>query len=60
VEIKLPEGKGSKFTSAQLEDFPKICANGSGVWILTAPTEDEYAKLFKKFNWYVYLEILKS
>lgn len=57
VEIKLP--KGSKFTGAQLEDFPKFCANGSGVWILIAATEHEYGKLFEKPNWYLYLDILK-
>ena len=57
VEIKLLVG--SRFTAAQLEDFPKICANGSGVWILVAATESEYEKLFKRPNWYVYLDILK-
>lgn len=57
VEIKLP--KGSRFTAAQLEDFPKICANGSGVWIMLAATESEYEKLFKKPNWYVYLDIMR-
>lgn len=57
VEVKLPVG--SKFTAAQLEDFPKICANGSGVWILIAATEHEYGKLFEKPNWYLYLDILK-
>ncbi len=57
VEVKLP--KGSKFTAAQLEDFPKICANGSGVWVLVAGTEEEYVKLFKRPNWFVYLEIFK-
>lgn len=55
VEVKLPDMKGSKFTSAQLKEFPKFCANGSGVWILTADTEDEYEKLFKQYNWFSYL-----
>jgi hypothetical protein len=53
VEVKNPENY--RFTGAQLEVFPKLCANGSGVWILTAPTEEEYAKLFKPYNWYMYL-----
>lgn len=57
VEVKLP--KGSKFTAAQLEDFPKICANGSGVWVLIAATEHEYCKLFDKYNWYLYLDVMK-
>ncbi len=56
VEVKLPVG--SKFTAAQLEDFPKICANGSGVWILIAATESEYGKLFQKFNWFWYLDTM--
>lgn len=52
IEVKLPEMKGSKFTPAQLETFPMLCANGSGVWILTGCTDDEYKKLFKPYNWY--------
>ena len=55
IEIKLPEMKGSHFTPAQLEEFPKFVANGAGIWILTAPTEREYDKLFKSPNWYTYL-----
>ncbi len=55
VEIKLPNMKGSRFTPAQLEKFPKLAANGSGIWILTAATEDEYEKLFKRQNWSLYL-----
>jgi len=54
IEIKNP---GSyKFTPAQLEVFPKLCANGSAVWILVAATESEYEKLFKPCNWYQYLQ----
>ena len=60
VEVKLPEMKGSKFTAAQLEDFPKICANGSGVWVLVAATEEEYRKLFTRPNWYQYLSVWKT
>lgn len=55
VEVKLPEMKGSVFTPAQVETFPKLCANGSGVWVLTADSEFEYGKLFKPYNWYHYL-----
>jgi hypothetical protein len=55
IEVKLPNMEGSKFTDAQLEDFPKLCANGSGVWVLTAATDAEYQKLFKRFNWWEYL-----
>lgn len=53
IDCKNP--KSYKFTPAQLEDWPKICANGSGVWILVAATETEYNKLFKPPNWYQYL-----
>ena len=60
VEVKLPKMKGSKFTPAQLEEFPKICANGSGVWIMTEATDTEYEKLFKKPNWYQYLDGFKE
>ena len=48
-----------KFTQAQLETFPKLCAHGSGVWILVAATRLEYDKLFKKPNWHVYLDVYK-
>lgn len=53
VEVKKP--KGYSFTPAQIEWFPQLCAAGSGVWVLTAATEHEYLKLFKPFNWHMYL-----
>lgn len=52
TEIKNP-GKFS-FTPAQIEKFPKMCANGAGVWVITAATEEEYAKLFQPPNWWQY------
>lgn len=55
VEIKLPGMKGSQFTAAQLEVFPKLINNGAGVWIITGATEEEYRKLFKKPNYWEYL-----
>lgn len=55
VEVKLPGMKGSRFTDAQMLTFPQLCANGSGVWVLTAATDTEYEKLFKPANWYVYI-----
>ena len=54
VEVKRPKMMGGKFTPAQLRDFPKFCASGSGVWILTAATEEEYVKLFRDCNWWHY------
>ena len=50
IEVKLPDMKGSKFTPAQLVDFPKMRANGARIWVLTAAKESEYAKLFKPDN----------
>lgn len=55
IEIKLPGFRGSKFTAAQMEVFPKLSANGSGIWVLTEPTTIEYDKLFREENWYQYL-----
>lgn len=43
------------FTPAQLETFPKLAANGTGIWIIVAATEAEYQKLWSPPNWYVYL-----
>lgn len=55
IEVKLPDMKGSHFTPRQREVFPKLCAHGAGVWVLTGATESEYRKLFKTANWYQYL-----
>ncbi len=60
IEVKLPGMKGSKFTPAQIECFPKICANGSGVWVITSDTDLEYNKLFQPPNWYQYLSVWKG
>ena len=60
IEVKLPNMKGSKFTAAQLETFPLLNRNGAGVWILTADTETEYAKLKRKPNWFSYLKVMKA
>lgn len=53
IEVKRPYPNYS-FTPAQLDNFPKFCAFGCGIWILTAGNEDEYQKLFKPHNWYYY------
>ena len=52
IDVKNPTSY--KFTPAQMEVWPKLCANGSGVWILTAATDDEYKKLFGPANWWTY------
>jgi len=59
IEVKRPEMKGSRFTAAQLEVFPRLVAAGAGVWILTSATEVDYRKLFKPCNWYLYLDSYK-
>jgi len=59
VEVKLPNMKGSKFTEAQLYEFPLLQANGCAIWVLTGDAESEYAKLFKPGNWWQYLEVAK-
>ncbi len=55
VEVKNP--KHYTFTAAQMTDFQRLSAEGVGIWILTAATELEYAKLFKPPNWYTYLSV---
>jgi hypothetical protein len=59
VEVKLPHMEGSRFTPAQLETFPRMTAEGVGIWILTAANEEEYNKLFKPPNWYQYLDVFR-
>ena len=49
VEVKLPTG--SIFTPAQMTVFNKIMQTDHGVWVMTAATEHEYAKLHRKPNW---------
>ena len=55
VEVKLPGMKGSKFTPAQLDVFPKLIANGTHIWILTSDSDTELALLFKPMNAMAYI-----
>lgn len=55
IEIKNPVS--FSFTPAQTKEFPLLIANGAGVWVLTAATEKEYAKLWQPSNYYQYLEL---
>lgn len=55
IEVKNPDKY--EFTPAQLTHFPKLSAHGTGIWILTAATEEEYKKLFKPPNWHTYLSV---
>lgn len=54
IEVKLPNMDGSRWTKAQLENFPLLSENGTGIWVLTADTDHEYKKLFDKPNWFEY------
>lgn len=61
IEVKLPKMKGSEFTNAQLDDFPKFKAHGSGVWVMTAATEEEYMKvLLEPPNWWKYTSVYRA
>lgn len=55
VEVKNP--LKYVFTPAQLECFPKLSANGTRIWILTAATDSEYQKLFASPNWHSYIKL---
>ena len=57
IECKNP--LAYSFTPAQLDTFPKLVANGSGVWILISDSDDEIKKLFGPCNWYHYLSIMR-
>lgn len=59
VECKNPEKYA--FTPAQMEWFPKFSANGAGIWIVTAPTEDQYRMVVRSPpNWQLFLPIWKN
>jgi len=49
VDLKNPVAY--EFTTAQRQKWPKWHDNGIGIWIITAATDEEYAKLFKPPNW---------
>jgi len=53
LEVKKPVGY--RFTPAQLETFPQLCAHGSGVWIATTH-EGVEALLMKPYNWFIFLQ----
>ena len=53
IEVKQPVK--FTFTPAQWLDFPRMVAEGARIWVLTAATEEEYKKLFKRPNLWVYM-----
>jgi len=54
IEVKNPAAY--RFQPTQLDWFPQFVAHGSGVWVLVAATDAEYAKLFKPCNWWQYIK----
>jgi len=61
IEVKLPGMKGSHFTAAQLEYFPKFCANGMGIWIMTAANAEQYRMVVTEPpNWWQYLSTARK
>lgn len=52
IDTKVP-GKYT-FTKAQIDKWPKWEQVGVGIWIITAATEEEYAKLFQPPNFRQY------
>jgi hypothetical protein len=49
LEVKCPDHY--TFTRHQKRKFPILDHYGTGIWILTAATDDEYQRLFKLPNW---------
>lgn len=54
IEVKLPNMDGSRWTKAQMRDFPLFSSNGTPIWILTGDSEHEYRKLFEPENFLEY------
>src|SRR5438552_16572635 len=57
IEVKNPVAYS--FTPAQLIEFPKLSANGTGIWILISDSDEEIKKLFQPPNWVYYLQVWK-
>lgn len=55
IEVKLPNMVGSRFTSAQLEVFPKMLKCHVGIYILTGDSDTELDKLTGRPNIELYL-----
>ena len=53
IEVKNP--RKFSFTEAQKQYFPIMSLCGVDIWIMTAATEDEYAKLFRPANCFAYM-----
>lgn len=53
IEVKNKEAY--RFQPSQMETFPKLVANGSGVWVLVSADDEEIKKLLKPCNWHHYI-----
>lgn len=52
IEVKRPGRRGKNvFEPSQLVTFKEMCANGTGVWVLTGYDEENYRRLFRDYNW---------
>ena len=58
IEVKNP--LAYKFTPSQKEFFQQLTSVDVGVWVLISDSDAEIAKLFKKPNWWQYLEGWKN
>jgi len=54
IEVKYEDS--FRFTLAQKWKFPLLMANGCGIWILTAASDEQYDRLFKEPNLWDYLK----
>lgn len=52
IEVKNPDAYS--FTPAQVETFPKLIANGAGVWVLMSDSDLEFSKLKLPCNYWQY------
>lgn len=58
IEVKHPIR--GRFTNAQIVEFPKFCAFGAGIWVLTAATTDQLELLNRPYNYFMFLEVIKG
>ncbi len=53
IEVKV--ATSFRFTPAQLRDFKEFISHGAPIYILTAANEENYQRLFRKSNLWIYL-----
>ncbi len=60
IEVKDPRRRGEPFEKSQLENFPKMSANGMPIYVLTGALEKDYRILMGPENWYLYLSVMRG